>query len=69
MNLKQRYDAFLAGTETAAYEFLGAHPEVRGGKKGYCFRVWAPHAQSVHVTGDFCSWDCTAHPMNIIPKR
>ena len=63
MSLKQRYDAFLGGTETAAYEFLGAHREVRDGKEGYCFRVWAPHAQSVHVTGDFCSWDCSAHPM------
>ena len=27
------------------------------------FRVWAPHAGSVSVVGDFCAWDPTAHPM------
>ena len=30
---------------------------------GCAFRVWAPHAHAVFVTGDFCGWDETAHPM------
>lgn len=30
---------------------------------GTSFRVWAPHAQSVSVTGDFNEWSKTAHPM------
>ena len=45
------------GRNDRIYEFLGAHPEVRGGNKGYIFRVWAPHAKSVSVVGDFNEWD------------
>ena len=30
---------------------------------GVAFRVWAPHADSVHVTGTFNDWAPTAHPL------
>lgn len=53
-------DSFLSGTSTDCYEFLGCHKA----KKGYTFRVWAPHAKSVSVHGDFNSWDKNAPKMN-----
>ncbi|MFW5680725.1 MAG: alpha-amylase family glycosyl hydrolase, partial [Pseudomonadota bacterium] len=30
---------------------------------GVTFRVWAPHASRVAVTGDFAGWDEAAHPL------
>ncbi len=30
---------------------------------GVTFRVWAPHAQAVSVTGGFAGWDPDAHPL------
>jgi 1,4-alpha-glucan branching enzyme len=30
---------------------------------GVTFRVWAPHADRVAVTGSFCGWDAQAHPL------
>ncbi|SFJ11019.1 alpha-amylase family glycosyl hydrolase [Albimonas pacifica] len=30
---------------------------------GVAFRVWAPHAEAVHVTGDFNDWSGDADPM------
>ena len=44
---------FSQGHAVRAQEFLGAHPEVRDGQDGWVFRVWAPHARSVAVMGDF----------------
>ncbi|MEG0542255.1 MAG: 1,4-alpha-glucan branching protein GlgB, partial [Angelakisella sp.] len=45
---------FHQGTNSRVYEFLGTHwlseDEV-------VFRVWAPHAQSVSVVGDFNCWN------------
>lgn len=44
---------FHEGTNFCAYEFLGAHLD-----KDVCtFRVWAPNAHSVYVTGSFCDWE------------
>ena len=31
---------------------------------GIAFRVWAPHAEHVFVTGTFNAWSETAHPMD-----
>ncbi|MGB3763885.1 MAG: alpha-amylase family glycosyl hydrolase [Ornithinimicrobium sp.] len=31
--------------------------------QGVAFRVWAPHADGVAVTGDFDRWSASAHPM------
>lgn len=52
---------FHQGKGTRCYEFLGAHPQADG---GFCFRVWAPHAASVAVVGDFNSWDEGKSPMH-----
>lgn len=30
---------------------------------GVAFRVWAPHADAVYVTGSFNKWSPDAHPM------
>lgn len=32
-------------------------------ERGTAFRVWAPHAQSVSVIGDFNAWDAETHPL------
>ncbi len=54
---------FGEGTHYEIYEKLGAHPAVLNGKKGIYFAVWAPHAVSVSVTGEFNGWSETSHPM------
>ncbi len=49
---------FHEGTNFCAYEYFGAHFI----EKNTCvFRVWAPNAAAVYVTGDFCDWNDTAH--------
>ncbi|MCM1053992.1 MAG: 1,4-alpha-glucan branching protein GlgB [Bacteroides sp.] len=48
---------FHEGSATEAYDFFGSHFCERDGKKGVVFRVWAPHANSVSVVGDFNHWD------------
>ena len=54
---------FHHGTNFKTYETMGAHPAVKNRKRGYVFRVWAPHAKSVSVVGDFNKWDKQANPM------
>ena len=38
---------------------MGAIP----GAKGVTFRVWAPHAEKVYVTGTFNAWSETSTPL------
>ena len=54
---------FHQGTNYHAYERLGAHFVERDGKKGVRFAVWAPHAKSISVVGDFNEWDTRVNPM------
>ena len=54
---------FHHGKNFKAYDFFGAHPYKEEGRKGYCFRVWAPHADEVSVVGDFNEWDPEANKM------
>ena len=56
-------DSFHAGTCADAYRFLGAHRLYMDGEDHYCFSVWAPNAQKVCLTGEFCAWDREACPM------
>lgn len=44
----------------ARIEGMGAIPHA----KGVFFRVWAPHAKKVFVTGDFNNWSETVNEMN-----
>ena len=44
---------FYSGTLTSAYDYFGCHKE--NGK--FVFRVWAPHAKSIRIVGDFNGWD------------
>ena len=54
---------FGQGTHYDIYKKLGAHPTMRGRKKGVYFAVWAPNARSVSVVGDFNEWDIQKNPM------
>ncbi len=61
MDLNKRLALFASGSETAAYEYMGCHGEERNGSTGAVFRVWAPNAVSVSLTGDFCGWNTDEH--------
>ena len=54
---------FHHGTNYKAYDFFGAHPCKIQDKKGFIFRVWAPHALNVSVVGDFNDWNPDANKM------
>lgn len=62
--MKKELAAFLEkfenGTNAEAEKYLGSHLT----KTGAVFRVWAPEAEAVFVSGDFNSWSCDAAPMN-----
>ena len=51
---------FHQGRNYKAQEFFGAH---RADGDTFVFRVWAPHAKSVSVVGDFNNWETDASPM------
>ena len=57
---------FSAGYELRAYAILGCHRAQCDGKNGYIFRVWAPHAQGVSVTGDWNFWNPDDLPMTYL---
>lgn len=48
---------FGEGTHYEIYKLMGAHPTTQRGKDGVYFAVWAPHAESVSVVGDFNKWN------------
>ena len=60
---------FHEGTSRTAYDFLGAHKGVKDGKEGVFFRVWAPHAVSVSIVGDFNNWDRSKNQMTRLPDN
>ncbi len=55
---------FHHGKNDRIYEIFGAHKDTQDGVNGYIFRVWAPHAQSVSVVGDFNGWNSESHVMH-----
>lgn len=57
---------FGQGTHYEIYEKLGAHPMTLDGKRGVYFAVWAPHAASVSLVGDFNNWEPESHPMTLL---
>lgn len=57
---------FGEGRHYRLYEKMGAHPYTCRKKNGMHFAVWAPHAQSVSVVGDFNGWNPEKNPMKNI---
>lgn len=53
---------FHRGEHREAYNYMGAHST----KDSVRFRVWAPHAKSVAVVGDFNNWNGNDHMMTKI---
>ena len=54
---------FGQGTHYEIYKKLGAHASVENGQSGVFFAVWAPHARSVRLVGEFNNWDQEANYM------
>ena len=65
--LKQEYEfplyLFHSGKNYKSYEFFGCH-KISDGR--FVFRLWAPHAVSVGIAGDFNNWSTDANPMERI---
>ncbi|WP_101696952.1 1,4-alpha-glucan branching protein GlgB [Clostridium minihomine] len=59
---------FHQGTNSKAYEYMGMHETERNGQPEMVCRVWAPHAESVSVAGDFNDWDDSQYPMKKISQ-
>ncbi len=45
------------------YEYFGIHPT----GESWIYREWAPGADEMYFTGDFCGWELYAHPMKKLP--
>ena len=60
---KKKADLLAPGQTLAdfsnGYQYFGFH-QADG---GWYYREWAPAAENVYLTGDFCGWDRYAHPM------
>ncbi len=50
-----------SGKHYRLYEKMGSHVVEHNGRRGVCFSVWAPHAKSVAVVGDFNHWNTKSH--------
>ena len=64
--LHNAFKRFSLGDELRAFTFLGCHAAERAGVHGYVFRVWAPRAQGVSVTGDWNFWNTEDLPMTLV---
>ncbi len=56
---------FWNSVDSGANLYLGSHKA----DGGWVFRVWAPHAEAVSVTGDFCAWKDDVHPMRRVSEN
>ena len=65
-NIFDKLSEFLDGSSVDAYKYMGAHFIERENSRGVMFRVWAPNAGSVALTGEFCNWDTKMHLMKNI---
>jgi 1,4-alpha-glucan branching enzyme len=57
---------FHQGTNFQSYELMGCHLDSKTGDA--TFRVWAPAAAAMHVTGDFNEWRWDENPMERVSK-
>ncbi len=55
---------FHQGTNYYSQQLLGVHHIEWQGTDGFRFAVWAPHAEAVHVVGDFNDWQGEAHELS-----
>lgn len=62
-NLHNALKRFSGGDELRAFSFLGCHRGEKEGVEGYFFRVWAPNAKAISVTGDWNFWNPDDMPM------
>jgi len=53
----KEWQDFLSGHNFNMYNLLGCHKDFQNLKDGYVFRVWAPNAKSVSLTGEFNNWN------------
>jgi len=60
---KSDIEKFNQGENDWLYQKLGAHPMHNKETLGTYFAVWAPHADSVSVIGDFNNWVHSAHKL------
>ena len=58
--------AFSEGRADRIYDYLGSHPTIKDGCRGWVFRTWAPHASAVWVSGSFNNWTPDEYPMEQI---
>ena len=63
-NYQNKKAQLLANHKTLAefangHHYFGFHKE----DGGWYYREWAPAAEKMYLTGDFCGWDRYAHPM------
>ena len=56
---------FHQGTNYLAYNYLGSH-YTDDTKTKIVFRVWAPNASEVYLTGDFNDWNRDNYPMKTV---
>ena len=63
MESSEKNYLFHQGTYYHSYEFLGTH---KVDEETFVFRVWAPHAKSVSVVGDFNGWNIHSDVMKKI---
>lgn len=54
---------FNEGKNAFAYRMMGCHRVEFHGQEQFRFLLWAPHAKSVSVVGDFNHWDTQKTPM------
>ena len=64
-NYRRKKEELLSPGQTLAdfasgYLYFGFHQE----NGGWYYREWAPGADKMYLTGDFCNWERYAHPMN-----
>ncbi len=60
------FDLYLfgQGKQYHIYENFGAHVRTINGVTGVNFAIWAPHARSISVIGDFNDWNRNTTPMH-----
>ena len=61
----RRVKRALLGTEKKLSDIANGHLYFgfHRSTDGWYYREWAPAAQAMYLTGDFCGWDRYAHPM------